>query len=36
VSQQARMMLSRQFGNIPDQAEMTGSGRFEVELQPAI
>ncbi len=36
VSQQARMLLARQFGAIPDQAEMTGSGRFRVELQSDI
>jgi hypothetical protein len=36
VSQQARLLLARQFGAIPDQAEMTGSGRFRVELQSDI
>jgi hypothetical protein len=36
VTQQARMLLSRQFGNIPEEAGMIGPGRFEVELQSAI
>jgi hypothetical protein len=36
VTQQTRMLLARQFGNIPDRADMTGAGRFEVELQSDI
>jgi hypothetical protein len=34
ISPQARMMLSHMFGAIPDKANMTGSGRFEISIQP--
>ena len=30
---QTRMLLSRQLGAIPETAEMTGAGRFDIELQ---
>ena len=33
VSPQARIALASQFGDIPEVAGLTGSGRFEVELQ---
>lgn len=36
ISPQVRMMLSRQFGHIPDRAHMMGAGRFEILIQADI
>jgi hypothetical protein len=33
VASQTKMALAPRFGNIPEVAGITGSGRFEIELQ---
>jgi hypothetical protein len=36
ISPQVRMMLARQFGQIPDAAHVAGTGRFEISIQDDI
>jgi hypothetical protein len=36
VTSQARLALASRFGDIPEAASISGSGRFEIELQSAI
>lgn len=36
LDSQTRMALASQFGNIPEIAEITGTGRFEIELQSGL